>query len=273
MSELVVPDGITPLSGWRAWMVSADGMLLSRTGDQWPSGKALHARCPHVGELASRVIPLSRLSAYSTIGGPVASVSFGLGSHVLVYDTYESVRAHRKGFQTHGIEAVTDPVIYDEVSGEHFIPLPGDRRLVVPPPAPTAAPEPEVPSATCSCGIYCADDRRTAEAYMHGKDYILGRVALWGRVVRHDTGMRGEYAYPQVFYTDDPVMKQKLLPYGVPILSRKELPGLAKMPSSAERRKSALPNYAARRVAFAFGVFGALTAAALGWLPQLPILK
>ena len=287
MSELVVPDGITPLSGWRAWIVDTDGVLRSRTNSmRWLPGKALHARCSHLGDLGSQVIPLSKLwEAGAVLAGRAVSTVMSVEPRLVeVYAVYQSAQAHRRGFHTHGIESLPDPVIYDEASGEHFIPLPGDRRLVVPPPAPAAAPEPEVPSATCSCGIYCADDRSAAEHYMsESGDSVLGRVALWGRVVRHDTGMRGEYAYPQVFYTDDPGLKQKLAAYGVPILSRKELPPQAGFSHSvlvptAAQRMAAPMNYAVASIMVGVLLYLSLRLllAALGWLPplpELPILK
>lgn len=52
-----------------------------------------------------------------------------------------------------------------------------------------------VPGPDCTCGIHATrlPDllRRTREPA------VLGRVALWGRVVEHVHGYRAEYAYPQ----------------------------------------------------------------------------
>jgi hypothetical protein len=53
----------------------------------------------------------------------------------------------------------------------------------------------EVPEVHCSCGLYGTDRdevlRRTRSPA------VLGRVALWGRIVEHTLGYRAEYAYPQ----------------------------------------------------------------------------
>jgi hypothetical protein len=53
----------------------------------------------------------------------------------------------------------------------------------------------EAPSVSCSCGLYGSltldllrKTRRPA---------VLGRVALWGRVIEHEQGFRGQVAYPQ----------------------------------------------------------------------------
>lgn len=51
------------------------------------------------------------------------------------------------------------------------------------------------PDAECSCGLHGT----------HGTDIlrrtrnpaVLGTIALWGRVVEHELGYRGEFAYPQ----------------------------------------------------------------------------
>ncbi len=51
------------------------------------------------------------------------------------------------------------------------------------------------PNIDCSCGLHAT----------HGADIlrrtrtpaVLGRVALWGRVIEHEHGFRAEFAYPQ----------------------------------------------------------------------------
>lgn len=51
------------------------------------------------------------------------------------------------------------------------------------------------PHPTCSCGLHGTHEpeilRRTRTPA------VLGRVALWGRVIEHDFGYRGEFGYPQ----------------------------------------------------------------------------
>jgi hypothetical protein len=53
----------------------------------------------------------------------------------------------------------------------------------------------EAPHVGCTCGLHGT----------HGLDLlrrtrcpaVLGRVALWGRVIEHELGFRGQYGYPQ----------------------------------------------------------------------------
>ncbi len=53
----------------------------------------------------------------------------------------------------------------------------------------------EAPNVDCSCGLHATREvdllRRTR------CPAVLGRVALWGRVIEHDHGYRAELAYPQ----------------------------------------------------------------------------
>lgn len=52
------------------------------------------------------------------------------------------------------------------------------------------APKPE-----CRCGLYAS---RGVDLLRRAPDgTVVGSVALWGRVVEHDMGYRGEFAYPQ----------------------------------------------------------------------------
>jgi hypothetical protein len=52
-----------------------------------------------------------------------------------------------------------------------------------------------VPALDCRCGIHATHDphvlRRTRDPA------VLGRVALWGRVIEHELGYRAEFGYPQ----------------------------------------------------------------------------
>jgi hypothetical protein len=53
----------------------------------------------------------------------------------------------------------------------------------------------EAPNVACSCGLHATRDldllRRTR------CPAVLGRVALWGRVIEHELGYRAQYGYPQ----------------------------------------------------------------------------
>jgi hypothetical protein len=57
-------------------------------------------------------------------------------------------------------------------------------------------PHPRVPTQTCTCGIY-AMSRLDPSPFARANVSVVGSVALWGRVVEHAGGCRGELAYPQ----------------------------------------------------------------------------
>jgi hypothetical protein len=54
----------------------------------------------------------------------------------------------------------------------------------------------EAPDPECSCGIY-AVVTPDALGTVRGGVSVVGSIALWGRVVEHEQGYRGELAYPQ----------------------------------------------------------------------------
>jgi hypothetical protein len=65
----------------------------------------------------------------------------------------------------------------------------------------------EAPHEECTCGIYAARDPAAVWTYLRGRDQpptlrrVLGRVALWGRVVEHEHGWRASHAFPLDFVT------------------------------------------------------------------------
>lgn len=51
------------------------------------------------------------------------------------------------------------------------------------------------PNVDCTCGLH---GTHTLEVLRRTRSpAVLGRVALWGRVIEHDHGYRAEFAYPQ----------------------------------------------------------------------------
>lgn len=57
----------------------------------------------------------------------------------------------------------------------------------------------ELPYLKCTCGVYAA---RTIE-HLHQCGYrfgIYGEVYLWGAVVEHERGWRGQFAYPKTLF-------------------------------------------------------------------------
>lgn len=60
----------------------------------------------------------------------------------------------------------------------------------------------EVPELDCECGVYAVRSREAALEWARWarealpNPIVLGRVSLWGRVLRHTEGYRAQYAYP-----------------------------------------------------------------------------
>jgi hypothetical protein len=65
------------------------------------------------------------------------------------------------------------------------------------------------PDQGCDCGIYAVRRPEQAQAYLVGRNRpeavhrVLGRVALWGRVVECEQGWRAECAYPARLWVPD----------------------------------------------------------------------
>jgi hypothetical protein len=65
----------------------------------------------------------------------------------------------------------------------------------------------EAPGERCECGIYAARTPDLALPYLGrlglvrtAKAAVIGRVALWGRVIECERGWRGTFAYPTHLY-------------------------------------------------------------------------
>ena len=68
----------------------------------------------------------------------------------------------------------------------------------------------EVPDENCHCGYYASSEvGKLRRVFMNQASPFIGRrqltlcvgeVALWGKVVRHELGMRATYAYPLRLY-------------------------------------------------------------------------
>lgn len=63
----------------------------------------------------------------------------------------------------------------------------------------------EVPDSHCSCGLYSAKNRKhlmTMGYHRYGGDlfHVIGRVALWGKVIEGSQGWRSQFGYPAELY-------------------------------------------------------------------------
>jgi hypothetical protein len=82
------------------------------------------------------------------------------------------------------------------------------------------------PGFGCSCGVYATSDLRDPGAAWrsgpHYERHVIGAVALWGRVVEHETGYRAQHARP-VALLEGYGAQRVADRYGVPLLSAGEL--------------------------------------------------
>jgi hypothetical protein len=93
----------------------------------------------------------------------------------------------------------------------------------------------EAPDEGCECGIYAACTPDLALSYLDrhallgwARWPLIGRVALWGRVIECERGWRGTFAYPTQLYLlraalsrrrgpDARALAGQLAVYGVPV--------------------------------------------------------
>jgi hypothetical protein len=82
------------------------------------------------------------------------------------------------------------------------------------------------PALDCSCGVYATSDLRDpGAAWRSGPHYarhVIGAVALWGRVVEHETGYRAQHARP-IALLEGYGARRVADAYGVPLLSADQL--------------------------------------------------
>lgn len=108
------------------------------------------------------------------------------------------------------------------------------------------------PADNCRCGLYAARELSSLEKYVagapalsSGETLVVGRVALWGRVVVYDDGWRAQFAYPQAFYiaargNAGADVMELLNRFAVPILDTADLRGLGWTgPAADDRTKAA----------------------------------
>lgn len=71
--------------------------------------------------------------------------------------------------------------------------------------------EAETPHLDCMCGFHAAKDPRELIGWiwrgrlMKPEPVVIGRVALWGRIIEGTQGFRSQYVYPTALYAYDPL--------------------------------------------------------------------
>jgi len=96
---------------------------------------------------------------------------------------------------------------------------------------PAEHPDLPAPVASCRCGIYAIDDPRMLTGFVDKnqggsryRNWVVGRVSVWGSVVESDRGWRASRAYPTHLYVPTlgrnrraAEISEALSNYGVPI--------------------------------------------------------
>jgi hypothetical protein len=54
----------------------------------------------------------------------------------------------------------------------------------------------EIPGTGCGCGLWGSLIASIPLTYIHDQNQVLGVVELWGRIVRHTHGYRGQFGRP-----------------------------------------------------------------------------
>ena len=197
-AEMVVPDTIEPVYGWKALRITKDGRLASpQQTTIWPVKQRLEATCQS-----------NRVSyAWVAVHGEPKPSPVEVSGMVQGGAVFSSATMVTVGGSTGGGTMMVTP------SEKPKTQLPVGMSW-------SWEPQPhEIASNDCRCGIYVVNNVRSAGTYLSA-DCILAEVCLWGRVVPGSEGARGQYAYPRQLFapdtlTDVATMVAKL--YGVPI--------------------------------------------------------
>jgi hypothetical protein len=184
----IVPDGITPEIGWRAWTVVEKHLSSINRGATWPPKEALVAYCSHgpeyryIARRYGRIVPTGRIEQHVDRAGML-------------------VGGYSYGYETSGL-------LLDPAHGPMpTVQLPEGWGYEV------EACERDVPSESCQCGIYALRDRaRLYCSPYYRQAEVVGAVSLWGKIIPGEDGYRAQFAYPLVLYTDS-----KLVDYGVKV--------------------------------------------------------
>ena len=100
-------------------------------------------------------------------------------------------------------------------------------------PGPSGDPRHEAPGEECRCGYYASSQvDKLRQLFMHQRSPFIGRralslcvgeVACWGKVVRHERGLRSRFAYPSRLFLrganngSEMIGTELASEYGVPI--------------------------------------------------------
>lgn len=198
----VIPDSIEPVEGYRTWKFNGKALVSVTNETVWPTKDALEAKC-------SPNSTTSMMSMYMTprfYHWDVRKDREGL--------TYDQAFAQHTSYVNTGFYVLAAPpkTLLPDGFSLHMIEMGG-----------ASSDHGDCPGEGCSCGIYAASELGGCPAA--GRDEIMGKVKMWGKVVPGDKGWRAQYAFPSELYVPERLSSHPaLLAYGVPITALPEMP-------------------------------------------------
>lgn len=177
---VVVPDSIEPAIGVKWLYVRDVGVLYSQNGyTPWPNDAPLQAVCAR--DWGSHWVPIR-----DGVPNPRVEENSQFEQNQV---------ASPRGWITRPGEPRREYTTDDPYA------MPDEMRFKIALPSglqwswePRECPH-EAPDMACSCGIYIADDASQCEHYRRFAS-VLVKVAVWGHIVRHTGGARGQFGYP-----------------------------------------------------------------------------
>lgn len=166
----VVPDSIEPVVAWRGWRLKGDELASCHYGGTWKPGVEHAAEC--LANEKPKAWQAVSIEEAVESGAPLAS-EWTKPKHDPDDEDYGA---------TYGVPRPPRTL------------LPFDMAYVYREDAHDS------PGESCKCGIYAVADPAPCASYPIS---VLGRVALWGKVVPGDKGWRAEYAYPLELFVLD----------------------------------------------------------------------
>lgn len=180
--DLIVPDSIEPVVGWKALRVNGLGELDSpQQAFRWNPRRRVEATCDNV--------------TYAWVarkGGPLSE---------------RRPMPHR--LPTHGL--TTTATIITPITPPWDVPEGIDTPQTVLPEGMHWSWEPTLHTPAshngCSCGIYMVNDPTDTAPYINNGT-VLAQVSGWGNVIRAERGARVQYAYPRLIVAPEALRDQ-----------------------------------------------------------------
>lgn len=221
MSDLVVPDAIEPVIGYKALRVDPEGNFFSpRQLTEWPCGQRLEATCTALRFdwkwVATKDTPHPWCNPHQP--GTV------LANHWAVVPTPPDPQPQPQTVLPAGMAWSWEAVKHEAVQND------------------------------CGCGIYALNSPEACIGYAT-PDSVIVQVALWGRTINASQGARAQYAYPQKIVStmfDHDRVERAAANYGIPLKLDSELPSYpsragALVVASGGLLSTAMPNFQASR--------------------------